>query len=163
MLLSEPYDLVILLFDLPECGHGDNSVPESGRNGCECWVLNALLAVKHDGGENNDGHGQGKHQEPQLRGTRLQGVTKDTKTLRMSRTKKIQIKTVFKVVDDLLPLPGKLKYSEYSEYPEGDECPGDLIVVWKSETDVIWHDGHKVNDTHDTAHEFASIGCCIQP
>ena len=51
---------------LPQCGHGDDGVPKGGRDGGEGGVLNVLFTVKHDGGEDDDGHGQGEHQEAQL-------------------------------------------------------------------------------------------------
>ncbi len=61
--------------------HGHDGVPERGRDGREGGVLHALLAVEHDGGENDDGHGQREHQEAQLGRARLKGVAQDTETL----------------------------------------------------------------------------------
>ena len=48
-------------------------------------MLDALFAVVHDGGEDDDGHGQREDQEAQLGGARLQRVAEDPETLRVAR------------------------------------------------------------------------------
>ena len=42
-------------------GHGDDGVPEGGGDAGEGAALHALLAVEHDGGEDDDGHRKGEH------------------------------------------------------------------------------------------------------
>ena len=50
----------------PQGSHGDNGVPKSGWNGIEGCLLDILFTIEHDGGEDDDGHGQAEHQEAQL-------------------------------------------------------------------------------------------------
>ena len=50
----------------PQGSHGDNGVPKSGWNGLEGCLLDILFTIEHDGGEDDDGHGQAEHQEAQL-------------------------------------------------------------------------------------------------
>lgn len=63
--------------DVPECCHGDDGVPESGRNGGEIGSVDVLLCVEHDGGEDDDGHGQREDEEAQLGGAALERVAQD--------------------------------------------------------------------------------------
>ena len=44
-----------------------------------------LLAVEHDGGEDDDGHGEREDEEAQLGGAGLQGVAEDAQALRRAR------------------------------------------------------------------------------
>ena len=37
---------------LPECCHGDNSVPKSSRNAVELCIRNILLSIEHNSCEN---------------------------------------------------------------------------------------------------------------
>ena len=71
--------------DLPECGHGDNRVPESGGNGGEIGTVHVLLSVEHDGSKDDDGHGQWEDEEAQLGGAALERVAEDAQTLRVAR------------------------------------------------------------------------------
>ena len=71
---------------LPERGHGDDGVPEGGRDRGEGGAVGGLLAVEHDGGEDDDGHRQREHQEAELRRAGLKGVAKDAKTLNFFNT-----------------------------------------------------------------------------
>ena len=70
---------------VPEGGHGDDGVPEGGRNGGEIGVGDVLLGVEHDGGEDDDGHGQREDEEAQLAGAALERVAEDAQTLRVAR------------------------------------------------------------------------------
>ena len=67
-----------------------------------------LLAVEHDGGEDDDGHGEGEDEEAQLGGARLQRVAEDAQPLRVAR---------------------KFEDAEHAEHAEGDERPGHLMMV----------------------------------
>ena len=58
----------------PQGSHGDNGVPKSGWNGIEGCLLDILFTIEHDGGKDDDGHGQAEHQEAQLWGAALEGV-----------------------------------------------------------------------------------------
>ena len=71
--------------DLPECGHCDNGVPKRGRNGGEIGAIDVLFGVEHDGGEDDDGHGQREDQEAQLGSAALERVAQDAQTLRVAR------------------------------------------------------------------------------
>ena len=105
-------------------------------------MFDALLTVVHDGGEDDDGHGQREDQEAQLGGARLKGVAQDPETLRVA---------------------GKFEDAKHSKHSEGNEGPGHLVVVGKPEADVVGHDGHKVNHAHDTSHEFTTVRRREQP
>ena len=61
----------------PERGHGDDGVPKRRRNGTEIGAVHVLLGVEHDGGEDDDGHGQREDEEAQLGGARLERVAQD--------------------------------------------------------------------------------------
>ena len=108
----------------PQCGHGDNGVPKRGWNGIEGGLLHILFTVEHDGGEDDDGHGEAEHQEAQLGCAALKGVAENPESLGMS---------------------GELENAEHTEHSEGDEGSADLTVVSHQESDVVWHDGHEVN------------------
>lgn len=71
--------------DVPESCHGDDGVPESGRNGGEIGSVDVLLCVEHDSGEDDDGHGQREDEEAQLGGATLERVAQDAEALRMPR------------------------------------------------------------------------------
>ena len=66
-----------------------------------------LLAVEHDGGEDDDGHGEGEDEEAQLGGARLQRVAEDAQPLRVAR---------------------KFEDAEHAEHSEGDEGAGHLMI-----------------------------------
>ena len=68
-----------------------------------------LLAVEHDGGEDDDGHGEREDEEAQLGGARLQRVAEDAQPLRVAR---------------------KFEDAEHAEHAEGDERPGHLMEGW---------------------------------
>ena len=74
-----------MLRDVPESCHGDDGVPESGRNGGEIGSVDVLLRVEHDSSEDDDGHGQREDEEAQLGGATLERVAKDAEALRMPR------------------------------------------------------------------------------
>jgi len=71
--------------DVPESCHGDDGVPESGRNGGEIGSVDVLLCVEHDSGEDDDGHGQREDEEAQLGGAALERVAQDAEALRVPR------------------------------------------------------------------------------
>lgn len=108
----------------PESSHGDNGVPKRGWNGIKSGLLDILFTVEHDGGEDDDGHGETEHQEAQLGGAALKGVAENPESLGMS---------------------GELENAEHTKHAEGDEGSADLAVVGHQESDVVWHDGHEVN------------------
>lgn len=128
--------------DLPQCRHCHDGVPECSWNGSEVGVINILLCVEHDGGEDYDGHGEGENEEAKLGGARLEGVAQDPETLRM---------------------PRELEDAEHSEHPEGHEGAGHVVIVSDSETYVVRQDGHHVDDAHHTPDKFATVGSCEQP
>lgn len=70
---------------LPESCHGDDGVPESGRNGGEIGTVDILFSVEHDSSEDDDGHGQREDEEAQLGSATFQCVTQDAQTLRVPR------------------------------------------------------------------------------
>ena len=92
----------------PQGSHGDNGVPKSGWNGIEGGLLDILFTIEHDGGEDDDGHGQAEDQESELRGAGLEGVAEDPQTLGMS---------------------GELEDPEDPEHSQSDEGSADFIVV----------------------------------
>ena len=117
----------------PKGGHGDDGVPEGGGDGVEGGVLDILLAVEHDGGKDDDGHGEAEHEEAELGGAALEGVAKDAESLRVA---------------------GELENAEHSEHSEGDEGPAHFVIIVHSEADVIGHDGHEVYNRHHWPHEL---------
>jgi len=127
---------------LPQRGHGDDGVPEGGRDGREVRAVHVFLGVKHDGGEYDDGHGQGEHQEPEFGGARLERVAEYAEPLRV---------------------PGELEYPEHPEHAERDEGAGHVVVVGDAQADVIGQDGYHVDDAHDAAHKLAPVRGGEQP
>ena len=65
---------------LPQSGHRDDGVPKGGRNTGELGVGIVLLAVIHNRGEYDDGHGKGKDQKAQLGSTAFERVTEYPKS-----------------------------------------------------------------------------------
>jgi len=127
---------------LPQRGHGDDGVPKSSRNGREVRAVHVLFGGEHDGGENNDGHGQREYQEPEFGSARLERVAEYAEPLRV---------------------PGELEYPEHPEHAECDERTGHVVVVRDAKADVVRQDGHHVDDAHDAAHELAPVRGGEQP
>ena len=121
------------MFYSPKSGHCDDCVPERGRNGIESRVLDILLTVEHDGGEDDDGHGEAEHEEAELGGAGLERVSQDPESLRVTR---------------------EFENAKHSEDSEGDESAAHFIVIIHGESNVVGHDGHEVYDWHDWPHEF---------
>ena len=115
------------VFYLPQGSHGDDGVPKRCWNGIECGLLDILLTVKHDCGEDNDGHRQAEHEEAQLWGAALQGVAKYSESLGVS---------------------GELENAEHSEHAECHEGATDFAIVGHEEADVVGHDRHEVYHWH---------------
>ena len=113
------------MFYSPKSGHCDDCVPERGRNGIESRVLDILLTVEHDGGEDDDGHGKAEHEEAELGGAGLERVSQDPESLRVTR---------------------EFENAKHSEDSEGDESAAHFIVIIHGESDVVGHDGHEVYD-----------------
>ena len=91
------------------------AISDCGRFCCEnSWrghasgsvSISHLLAVEHDGGEDDDCHGEGEDEEAQLGGARLQRVAQDAQTLRV---------------------PRKLEDAEHTEHPKSHEGPRNLV------------------------------------
>ena len=53
---------------LPESGHGDDGVPERDRDAGEVGVVDVLLGVEYNRGEDDDGHRQREDQEAEFAG-----------------------------------------------------------------------------------------------
>ena len=115
------------LFYSPQGSHGDNSVPKRGWNGIKGCLLDILFTVEHDGGEDDDGHGEAEHQEAELGGAALEGVSEYPESLGMS---------------------GELENAEHAKHSKGDKGAADLTVIGHQEPDVVGHDGHEVNHRH---------------
>lgn len=56
---------------LPKCGHGDNGIPEGSWNASEFTGAGSFFCIKHDRGEDDDGHGKREEEKAELRGTAL--------------------------------------------------------------------------------------------
>ncbi|GFR04126.1 hypothetical protein TNCT_343511 [Trichonephila clavata] len=130
------------VWNLPEGGHGHNGVPKGGRDGGEGGVLDVFLRIKHNSGEDDDGHRQGEHEETELRGAALERVAENTESLGVS---------------------GKFEDAEHTEHTEGDKSPRDVVVVLYAESYIIGHDRHHVDHAHDAAGVFAAVGGRVQP
>jgi len=74
----------VYVWNLPESRHCYDGVPEGRGNTTEIGVLDILFGIVHDGGENDDGHGEREEHEAQLADTRLQGHAQDSETGRMA-------------------------------------------------------------------------------
>ena len=111
----------------PKSSHGDNGVPKRGWNGIKGGLLDILFTVEHDGGEDDDGHGQAEHQEAQFWCAALEGVAQDPESLGMS---------------------GELENAEHTKHSEGHEGATDFAVIGHQESDVVGHDGHEVYHWH---------------
>jgi len=121
----------------PQRRHCDDGVPEGRRNRCEVGAVDVLLGVEHDGGEDDDGHGQREDEEAQLAGAGLERVAEDPQSLRVAR---------------------ELEDAEDAEHAQRDEGPAHVVVVGDPESDVVRHDGHHVDDAHHRPHELAAVG-----
>uniref|UniRef100_A0A182M588 Uncharacterized protein n=1 Tax=Anopheles culicifacies TaxID=139723 RepID=A0A182M588_9DIPT len=128
--------------DLPERGHGDDRVPERGRNRGKVGAVHVLLRVEHDRGKDDDGHGQGEHQEPKLGSARFERVAQNAQTLRVSR---------------------ELEDTEDAKHSQRHERTGHIVVVGDAEPDVVRQDRDHVDDAHHAAHELAPARCGKQP
>ncbi len=124
--------------DSPQRCHGDDGVPERRRNAGELAGGGALLCVEHDGGEDDDGHGEREEQEAQFGRTTLERVPQDAQSR---------------------GVPRKFKNPKDPEDPEGDEGPAHVLVVRHDQADVVRHDGHHINDAHDAFDELVPAGC----
>ncbi len=123
--------------DSPQRCHGDDGVPERRRNAGELGDGGALLCVEHDGGEDDDGHGEREEQEAQLGRAALERVPQDAQSR---------------------GVPRKFENPKDPEDPEGDEGPAHVLVVCHDQADVVRHDGHHVNDAHDAFDELVPAG-----
>jgi len=75
----------MLATDWPERRHGDDGVPEGGRDALEGGSRHVLLGVEHDGGEDDDCHREREDEEAQFAGTALQCAAEDAQPGRMPR------------------------------------------------------------------------------
>jgi len=71
--------------DWPERCHGDDGVPERGRDAAELGAWNVLLGIEYDRREDDDGHRQREDQEAELTGTALQRAAEDAESCRVTR------------------------------------------------------------------------------
>ena len=65
----------------PKCGHGDNGIPEGCRDASKVGLVCVLLGIKPNSGKDDDGHGKGKEEKAQLRGTALECVAQNPQAL----------------------------------------------------------------------------------
>ena len=112
---------------LPECGHGDDGIPESLWNAGELCTRNVLLGVVHDRREDDDCHAESEEQEAEFGGTAAQRVSKDTQSGGVAR---------------------KLKDTENAEHSQSNERAAYFVVFWNAQSDVIWQDGDYIDDAH---------------
>lgn len=121
--------------NLPQRSHRNDGVPEGSGYRGEVRTVDVLLRVEHDGGEDDDGHGEGEHKKAKFGCAGLQGVTKNP---------------------EALGVPGELEDSEYAEYAQSYEGAGNVVVVSYTKTDIIGQYSDYVDDRHHRSRELAT-------
>ena len=138
--------------DLAERGLGHNvavaergerhyRVPEGLRYAAELGVLDILLAVVDDGGEDHDGYREREDHEAELVDARLERLADDLEALRMSR---------------------KLEYAKDAKDAQRDERAAQIVVLDHDEADVVGQYGDHVDDAHRRERELDPIGRRVQ-